>query len=277
MARKISCNRLLNSLKDGELKGAMQYVAENKNGLSLQIRKDYLNIYYRGGNILKISGINSFHFDENYFYKDKSGDRVKKKKELVDIFREKKFEKYFEKAKKVIDDWLEKYPKPEREEQHNLIMKNNDKNSDFVIIDIEFAVSRKAKYKYDGKQPRFDIIAIRKSDSMLCIIELKKGIKALGGNSGIKGHFDDFNNSIGENPLPFIDEVRELLQQKQDFGLLDFQLKISEECKKPIFMFAFSYQTDNERQTFDNCKNEVCEALKTLYLPNGELILKEPI
>jgi len=288
MARKISNEIFYNSLTKGELMCAMQCVAEDKKNLSLQIRKDYLNIYYRGGNILKINGVNSFFFNENYFGKE-NPNRKGEKEKLVDIFRSKNYKVFFDNAKSIMDKWLDNFPKPEREEQHKLIVENSDEQiaSDFVIIDIEFEVSTEAEYKSKRficnkkgqefrKKPRFDIIAIRKKDNMLCVIELKKGTKALKNNSGIDDHLEDFDTSIGNNPQPFIEEITILLKQKQTMGLLDRKLKISNNCKKPLFMFAYSYNSEDELNQYKDIHGKSnCKDIPTIKLPKGEIILLE--
>ena len=46
----------------------MQYAAIESNGLDVQLRGSYINIYYKGGNLLKLSGGQTYDFDKNYFY-----------------------------------------------------------------------------------------------------------------------------------------------------------------------------------------------------------------
>jgi hypothetical protein len=278
MAHKITKKSLYDSLTEGKLKGAMQYVADPKNKLSLQIRGDYLNIYYRGGNILRINGPESFWIDQNYFVK--ADDKKEKTKELLNIIKvQGDFKDYFEKAKTIMDNWFATYSKPEREEQQKLILQNSctNKDSEFVIIDIEFTVSTISEYCYqlDGEKRklRYDIIAIRKKDNRLCVMELKKGTKSLKGKSGIADHLENFNNSIKLNPQPFIQEIRELLEQKQVFGLIDEKLTISD--SPPLFMFAYSYELNDELEEFKRIHRESCENIPIILLPKGKLLLEE--
>ena len=69
----------LNALKeDSGLQNLLNYVKRD-NSLDLEIRKDNINIYYRGGNALQVTettkGKYHFHFDTNYF---KPGNRLLK-------------------------------------------------------------------------------------------------------------------------------------------------------------------------------------------------------
>ena len=61
--RLITSKELLQKLTDGEYKEIIEFAAKRENNLDVQIRDNYLNIYYRGGNLLRIHP-RSFYFDE---------------------------------------------------------------------------------------------------------------------------------------------------------------------------------------------------------------------
>ena len=88
------------------------------------------------------------------------------------------------------------------------IVSNTDKD-EYTILDLEYQVSTRSKFHYNENgirskddftpTPRFDIIAIRNCDHKLCVIELKKGVKALSDPSGVQEHAESFANTIGYN------------------------------------------------------------------------------
>ena len=67
LGRGIHNEKFLESLKIGNLKRMLQII-NNDNRLDVQIRNDYLNIYYRGGSIARVNSGSSVEFDMFYFY-----------------------------------------------------------------------------------------------------------------------------------------------------------------------------------------------------------------
>ena len=61
--------KFINDLAHGELAYFLKKVKSNHDVLSLEVRNGYINIYYKGGNLLKITQKNkgySFYFDAKY-------------------------------------------------------------------------------------------------------------------------------------------------------------------------------------------------------------------
>ena len=215
-----------------------------------------------GGNIAKVNSENSIVFDMYYFYWDiKTTPKKlimenelitsklrKQKEELVEKFKNGDYKGYFDEAKKVMRKWgvLEK---KEKVEQHNLAIQNKYGLSDYTIIDLEYQVSDKSEFVYKNpsnedlkKKPRFDIIAVNKKGE-LCVIELKKGLGAVRGiKAGVVDHWDSYEYSIKQNQKPFVKEMKNILKQKQEFKLIDNNVKITKE--EPKFMFAYAYSND---------------------------------
>tara|TARA_R110000868_G_scaffold304437_21_gene565380 strand:- start:4418 stop:5404 length:987 start_codon:yes stop_codon:yes gene_type:complete len=272
LGRGIHKEQFLDSLTSGKLKPMLEIINKDKD-LDVQIRNNYLNIYYDGGNIAKVSSANSVLFNKNYFYTDMKNNPAKdinretkdilsgKRNELICKFKEGNFKEYFDDAKKIMNIWFAANPKPERKEQHQLSIENQYNKSDYTIIDLEYQVSMESKFyctfvpegKSKPKKPRFDIIAVDKAGK-LCVIELKSGTGALGNTSGLKEHYECYKCSIGRNPEPFKSEMENLLSQKQDFGLIDDRLKIL--STEPEFMFVYSYDESDKKAQFNKFMDE---------------------
>lgn len=277
--RGIFEENLKKSLTDGNL-AKMLKVVNTDEDLVVYIREDYLSVYYKGGCIGKISSEKSITFDKAYF-EPCSGDEVKKQQrdELIKYFKNAQYHEYFNKAKNVMDRWSNERGKKTEEKytQQELALNNKYGMSDYTILDLEYQVSSESRFKseYEKKPtPRFDIIAINK-DGKVCVIELKKGVKALRGNSGLDDHYKSYQQSIGRKPQLFVEEMCQLLKQKKAFGLIDQRAKITED--EPEFIFAYAFTSTDEKgmkKEKDSYNEEVrvkkLEMIKKLELLEGE-------
>ena len=116
---------------------------------------------------------------------------------------------------------------------------------------------------------RFDIIAVRNCDHKLCVIELKKGVGALGGTAGIQAHAESFVNSIGCNEdtqKDFVEEMKGLIQLKKMMGLISDEVYI-DEMLSVEFLYAYQFKVDDKSPISE--KEQKDTFLK--YLNNGEM------
>lgn len=308
--RKISNKNFWKKLTEGEYKEIIEYASKRENKLDVQIRDNYLNIYYRGGNLLKISP-RSLYFDEFYFHRgakdmrkthlkenSKAGNKEciarwesykERRKKMLDILKNsanmaRDMAIYCEEMMRIMDEWEKDLntigiSHDEKNEQQQISM-NNRGATDYTVVDLEYAVSSTSSFRYNGKLkksvPRFDIIAVDKS-GQLYVIELKTGLGAIGGYSGISAHKDCFEHTIGrDSKNEFLNEMDELLKQKRELNLIDKNVFI-DKTRKPQFIFAFS-----DKQGENRCEDfvEACEKEdhngKIIYLSNDhQLTIKE--
>ena len=293
--RFISSKEFLRKLTQGKYKDIIEYASQRENELDVQIRDNYLNIYYRGGNLLRVHP-RHFYFDEFYFHRgakdrrkthllksDKTEDKELvtsyqgKRDEMLSILQNEGMAAYCVQMKGIMDKWEEDLhtigiSHDEKNEQQ-LISMNNRGNTDYTVIDLEYSVSTSSNFHYEGNltktAPRFDIIAVDKT-GQLVVIELKTGLGAIQNSSGIRAHKYCFDHSIGRDQKgEFMQEMIDLLDQKKSFHLIDENVQIDKD-KKPQFLFAFSEKVPGENLYEEFVK--ACRAInytdKIIYLDN---------
>ena len=301
LRRGIRDKNFLESLNNGYLRLLLNYIIGDEE-LDIQIRDNYINVYYKGGNILRIRSEKSFEFDKFYFYtgfktrrkkhlvdaaKKKDPDAISiieelrdRKNELIGLIKDGDYSSYFSEAKKVMDSWWNSLKEigiahNEKEKQHQISRHNKGQDSDYTVLDLEYQVSTKSKFCYTGGRskktsPRFDIIAIHNKTGELCIIELKKGLGAINGKSGIEDHCESFKYTIGRDEQNlFLAEMKELYDQKCKLSLIDSSITIKN--TPPKFVFAFA-GTPQEYEIFmQRCRKENFSG-KIIYLNDSKLL-----
>lgn len=226
--RKLSV-AFVHDLKNGLLHPILERVQQDHT-LMLAIRDGYINIYYRGGNIFKLTeqGDATYkpYFDDKYNEAGKafslSLEPIKSHDEVsawVDTFPH---------LKEMMDLYFSKHSKPEREYQQLVARENNystiSNESEYFISDIEFADS--------GLGARFDMLAIRwlatdRKDGSNCrpvLIEMKYGDGALGGSCGLLDHLKDIDQLISDDATykGLLEMMETQFNQLVELGLLKF-------------------------------------------------------
>ena len=229
--RKLSelfVNDLMNV--DGVLHPILERVRRDDT-LMLAIRTNYINIYYRGGNILRVKkkGEDSYlpSFDKKY---EKSGG---KSPPLPTIIKSQDDAKTwvdgFSHLKEIMNSWFSDHPKSEREFQQLVARENNysaiSNESEYFVSDIECADT--------SLGARFDILAIRwlapdRKNGGKCraaLIEMKYGDKALGGSAGLLKHLRDIDALVSDNEKYkfLLDTMVSQFNQLDELGLLNFK------------------------------------------------------
>jgi len=334
----------------------IEYANNEANGLDVQLRGNYINIYYKGGNLIDLSGKQVCGFDENYFYlpeknglrmtdierlchpdfKTKKGDSKALKEvdgdkllalreeaiaiknyiagqrdELVDLLKScnsvESVGVIVEKMKTTMDNWKDRLTKNgirksvvgERTVQHYISLQNKkfDEKTDFLVLDLEYAISTNAVYAMETaendreNQPRIDILAIEKGTGQVYVMELKYGMKSVEGDASAEIHYNDFLASVGDDSKcnsvfekyqvissdyerkyaekskweVFLEDVKILLKSKQDNGIIDKDIKIVN--SKPKFAFIYKKEEVSDDKSFEKYLEKLPHHIPTLYLP----------
>lgn len=261
-------------LKEGILKELLEVVHRDQT-LCLEIRDNYINIYYRGGNILCVRKKNDeyfYEFDSMYLNHDRY---IMLNKPNVPINGP--ITAYLElipQLKQEMDRWFVENPKLEREVQQMILRDNNiDKlanYTDYYISDIEYTNFENGS--------RFDIVGIKwNSESnirknrdfpQVSLMELKYGDGSLAGNSGIVKHFLDIEKFVSSSVKykSFLMEVEEQFNQKIELGLIyrqSEQVHLNIDAK-PEFILIFA----NHKAASSVLDRELMNAL--IQFPNIE-------
>jgi hypothetical protein len=251
------------SKPEGKLHPILERVKKDHT-LMLAIREGYINIYYRGGNILKVTKDDCLYrtfFDTQYA---KSGQHIANSEivirnqgdshELASCLMERKtvMDEYFASGSKTT----------EREFQQLVARENNNSSisseSEYFVSDIEVAVP------YLG---RFDIIAIRwlardRKTGNRCraaLIEMKYGDKALENDAGLLKHLKDMDAFISDKKqyTNLLQTMESQFNQLDELGLLSFnkgtsnaKVKLNPE-NKPEVIFILANHNPRSSKLYD--------------------------
>jgi len=239
----------LNELEKGLLSPILDLVKIDAT-LCLEIRENYINIYYRGGNILRIEKTNECYvtsFDRKYLIEETTRVPTNLPAKLTSPQDINSWLLAIPFLKNEMDLWFGRNPKNEREFQQLIVRENNlgrcAKGTDYFICDIEYANSN----------GRFDLIAVRWPSSGaerknnknigLVFIEMKYCDGALTGKAGLKEHLKDMNvflsnqNRLGSLKI----EMKNVFNQMRRLKLINNQKDIAQFNEdKPEYIFILA-------------------------------------
>lgn len=207
--------------------------------LMLAIRENFINIYYRGGNILKIEeqykGSYKTSFDRNY---NKSGLLIPDSpKKIANPDDSQRWIDSFASRKIIMDEHLTTNRKAEREFQQLVARENNNskisKESEYFVTDIEVRDNEVSDIEATECYPRFDMMAIRwlaaqRKNSRNCkaaLIEMKYGDDALGDPSGLLAHLKDMKNLVSNKDryAKLLETTESQFNQLDELELLNYE------------------------------------------------------
>jgi hypothetical protein len=242
--RKIN-EKLIDRLINGDLLPLLNYI-KSDNELRLEVRQNGdAFIYYRKGKALEIKKLK---VDKKYGNVPNTELAVSNPKE------------YFKLIKESIDNWLEsKKQRAEFDSQQNIAISNQDESDKYIILDMEYAFEQNQIEKNSRvKRGVFDLLGIDKETSRIVFFEVKKGMGATKGKSGIEEHICDFEKHLfGENAKTFrtnlIKDIKNIINDKTTLGILNnFIYSDTIEKQDPELVFVFYPDNNSQIQQFSN-------------------------
>ena len=247
----------LQDLKGGMLRSLTEMV-QSDTSLCLELRGGSINIYYRGGSLLRIEksgdGYSAF-FDMKYFRNKNAipgiGRRISTEAETrvwTDVSPV---------LKQAMDRYFSRHRTDEREFQQLLVRENNfgrvARSTDYYICDIE----------YQQGLSRFDAVAVhwpsmsaaRKGtyNRRLVFVEMKYGDQALDGEAGLHKHIEDVNEYLGQ-PGHHVSKLKEdmvnVFKQKRYLGLVDCGRDLGgfSDKERPLLLLVLANHDPDKRK-----------------------------
>jgi len=222
--------RFIDDLQNGVLKPFLDRVLLDRT-LCLEIRKNYINIYYRGGSLLKLmEKTRGYEADFNFEYAKKGLGAIPISQPQSFIGQPLNVQDWIDVLpflKLAMDLFLGKMPKEEREIQQLILRDNNfgpiSRATDYYFCDLEYA-NAVGRFDMIGVHwPSSPIIRKNAMNRRLVLAEVKYGDNALDKKSGLHAHIQDVNSflSLPQNIIDLKTEMLRVFNQKRELGLLD--------------------------------------------------------
>jgi len=252
--------RFISDLTNGELSFFLQQVKERQGDLSLEIRGGYINIYYRGGNLLKITQKRngySFQFDSRYCL-NKGDDSCYEQIAGLNPSSVSDYADHFDLLIDEMQKWFSMHPKPEREYQHQLLVHNAS------IIDIEYQVKNLM---------RLDMLMVK--DDRLIVVENKYGLGAITGSAGLAKHYRDICRVLTDSELKkeLYDSVQQIADCKSSLGLLSNPVPQLNQNKHEILFLLAGYNSKSRSVQNEMSGFEKTVPVRLLLMPADQYVI----
>lgn len=255
MERKLSDNHLKLYAPPKKL-GKLFEVIQNDPELSFEIRReDTSMVYYRKKKLLEIKKgrikeliSNSYLGKESIKYDLRHEENLNKKEAIIG---------YFKQAKRCAYSYSFG---AEMELQQHIMLGNSSFENRYLVVDMEWSFSQSdtPEEKRLSKKTRIDLVIIdlhknENGENDTYLTEVKLGINAIKGESGIKGHVEKtkslINNPIAHEALK--KDIENIINQKHQLGIITGTRPKIIYADKPKLMLILAYRTETEKHKFE--------------------------
>lgn len=230
--------------------------------LSFEIRmNNKVMIYYHKDRILTISyckGKPSIDILSEKYYKNATPPSVSfEDGDLIQTLRDKsQLRQYFRKAKRLVGSYK---AGEEFEVQQNIALGNRSFNNRFVVVDMEWQLPQSDIKEEDRIiKTRFDLVVVdmkrnERGENDVYLGELKVGMGATGGKSGIVAHIEK-TNEIMKSPKACAvlrADVERIIRQKAALGLLEGDYAGLNLSATPRMMLILAYRGNEQKNALE--------------------------
>ena len=230
--------------------------------LSFEIRvKNEVMIYYHKDRILTISyckGKPSIDTLSEKYYKNATPPSVSfEDGDLIQTLRDKsQLRQYFREAKRLVGSYKAGV---EFEVQQNIALGNRSFSNRFVVVDMEWQLPQSDIKKEERIiKTRFDLVVVdtkrnERGENDVYLGELKVGMGATGGKSGIEDHVIKTNKIINNAKAcaALRDDVESIIRQKSDLGLFEGNHTGLNLSDTPRMMLILAYRGNKEKKDLE--------------------------
>lgn len=173
--------------------------------------------------------------------------------------------KYFNQAKKLVYNYKPKNKKKEEfYVQQNIALANNSFDNRFLVVDMEWQFSQESIKETDDPivKTRIDLVIVDTKPNELGIndiylAELKVGIGATEGKSGIKDHIKNFKEITDKTEVcnDVKNDVESIIKNKSDLGLIGGKKKDLKLSDKPKMMLILAHRNKAEQYKLKHYAN----------------------
>jgi hypothetical protein len=166
---------------------------------------------------------------------------------------------YFERIKQSIDHWCKTVKfRREFDTQQNIARDNQELGDKYLILDMEYVFEQRSllKNQREKKGAGFDLLGIERKAEKIIFFEVKRGMKATDGDSGIDAHINDFiafmeGKSQGYFRSKLKQDVTSIILDKIRLGLIpNFELPQNLNHYSVEHIFVFHPDEPHEIEAF---------------------------